>query len=107
MCLFAGEKPISTKLPADKFGGHWTNVADHPSAVLALEMAIESLYGATLTWEDGTHPQLTERIVLSRHSFVDIVDAIAGVSANTGYKLVSVLLEQMAYKENRNCQYPA
>ncbi len=75
---------------------------EHVNEVFALMVAIESLHGATL----GGDRTLSNRIELSRHSLLDIIEALANVTPVTHFKLVSVLLEQMAYKTNSDCQYP-
>ena len=43
VCMFAGERPISTPLPPDRFDPQLVDTQNHANAVLALEMAIESL----------------------------------------------------------------
>ena len=78
---------------------------------MALQLAVKCLHGATVGWRHGNVSDrqgkvLENKISLSKHSFIDIVDALADTSLSTGFKLVSVLLEQMAYKTNPNCQYP-
>lgn len=104
VCWFVAEKPVGTPLPADKVG---KDLSRNTNAVLALSIAIESLHEAVLKWRrDGSEHVLKNRITLSKHSFVDIVEALAAGSPITSFKFVSVLLEQMAYKTNPDCQYP-
>ena len=71
---------------------------------MALEIAIASLEGANIYRSDGTF-KLSNPIKLSGHSYVDIVDAVTGVTPSSGMKLVAVLLEQMAYRHNPECEY--
>ena len=78
----------------------------HVNGVLALEIARDSLHGATINLSDGTVKVLSKRIELSQHSLTDIAEALNGTSPVVGFKLVSVLFEQMAYKNNPGCQYP-
>ena len=107
ICYFVASNPVATPLPPDVLRhAPADRIEGRTNAVIALLIAIESLHLATLTWEDGSTHTLTERIELSRHSFVDIVDALTAVSPVASFKLVSVLLEQMAYKSNSTCQYP-
>lgn len=107
---FAARKPVITPLPSDILGAALTVEAGaiqaRTNAWLALEIAMESLYCATVQWEDGTRHHLTKRISLSKHSFLDIVDAFTNIKPDSSFKLVSVLFEQMAYKTNPGCQYP-
>ena len=70
-------------------------------------VAIRSLRGATLDGHaNGSQRILSNGIQLSRHSLVDITESLVNVTPLTHFKLVSVLLEQMAYKTNPECQYP-
>ncbi len=78
----------------------------HVNGTLALEIARDSLHGATIERSDGTVKVLSNRIELSRHSLMDIAEALNSTSPVVGFKLVSVLFEQMAYKNNPDCQYP-
>lgn len=99
-------KPISTPLPEALFGPHLTAIDNHANAYIALLLAVESLHEARLEWCDGSIHVLENRIEFSRHSLIDIVDALSTATPSTSFKLVSVLLEQMAYKTNPRCQYP-
>ena len=93
---FTAGNPVRTALPPEILGDLPTSVTPiaRSNAVLALLIAIASLHGATIKWES------------SRHSFVDIADALTNATPVTSFKLVAVLFEQMAYKTNPDCQYP-
>ena len=107
VCYFAAYKPVATLLPSEIIARtEGDDGTARTNAALALVIAIESLKDATLTWNDGSEHVLLNRIELSRHSFVDITDALTNITPVTAFKLVSVLLEQMAYKTNPDCQYP-
>ena len=107
VCFFVANNPVATPLPVEILGDPPSGrVEGRTNAVVALLIAIECLHLATVTWEDGSTHTLTKKIALSRHSFVDVADALTGVTPVTSFKLVSVLLEQMAYKSNPDCQYP-
>ena len=107
VCYFVAAKPVATPLPVDAVGPDLLQIDNYINAHLALTIAIDSLDGATVTWQcDGSEHVLRHRIQLSRHSFVDIVDALSSATPVSAFKLVSVLLEQMAYKTNPDCQYP-
>ena len=107
VCYFVATCPIKTPLPKkllDSAEEH--EQIGRTNAVVALMIAIESLNGATLTWEDSSQHVLKEKIYLSSHSFIDITDALTNATPSTAFKLVRVLFEQMAYKTNPDCQYP-
>jgi hypothetical protein len=62
------------------------------------------LHGAKIHRTDR-EVTLDNRIVISDHSFIDIVEAISSVTPLDGKKLVAVLLEQMCYRTNPECEY--
>lgn len=103
---FVSERPLeapfteSDKLPAEVF-----KINNHQNAIVALAIAINALKGAVIKRDDGDHV-LEYGILLSEHSYIDVVESLSNTSASTGFRLVTVLFEQLAYKSNPNCQYP-
>ncbi len=78
----------------------------HPNTYFALSVAIRSLQGAVLDgYKPGDERILNRKIELSKHSLVDVVEALSTVAPASHFKVVTVLLEQMAYKTNPDCQY--
>lgn len=100
VAYFVATRPILSPLPLKQF----KNIDNHQNAIFALEIAIDSLYGAKIHRSDGEFV-LKNRIELSKHSYIDIIDAIAYVTPQNGKKLVAVLLEQMCYRTNSACEY--
>ncbi len=100
VAYFVTEKPILSPLPLAKF----KNIKNHQNAIFALEIAIDSLHGAKIHRSDGEFV-LANRIELSDHSYIDIIDAISYITPQNGKKLVAVLLEQMCYRKNASCEY--
>lgn len=100
VAYFVATKPILSPLPLEKF----QNIENHQNAIFALEIAIDSLHGSKIHRSDGEFT-LENRIELSDHSYIDIIDAISYVTPQIGKKLVAVLLEQMCYKKNPTCEY--
>ena len=108
VCYFTAVNPVETLLPPEILGvlPQGQTAKARTTAVMALEIATESLHFATVQWENGeTHP-LRNAIQLSRHSFVDISDALTNATPVSSFKLVSVLFEQVSYKTNPSAQYP-
>ena len=105
VAYFVSLRPVKYKFPEKNIGSALSNIQNHQNAIMALEIAIDSLHGAEINRDDGDFV-LENRIVLSKHSYIDIVDAIAQVTPQYGWKLVAVLLEQMAYRHNSSCSYP-
>lgn len=100
VAYFVTTKPISSPIPFEKF----KNIKNHQNAVVALEIAIDSLHGAKIHRTDGVFI-LSNRIEISEHSYIDIVDAISDITPQDGKKLLAVLLEQMCYRRNPDCEY--
>jgi len=106
VCYFMASRPVNTTIPEEILGNmSLNNPVTFTNAMVVLVIAIECLKGATVTWSNGEQKRLENRIELSKHSFIDIADAITTVTPSASFKLVSVLFEQMAYKNNPDCQY--
>lgn len=103
---FVAERPITNAFPLEKIGENLHRISNHQNAIIALEIAIVSLKGAKICRKNNNEMlALSNAIKLSTHSYVDIVDALTGVTPSSGMKLVAVLLEQMAYRQNPACEY--
>ena len=110
VCHFVEANPIKTPLPKNSALAAGLEAANetvaNQNAVLALRIAMESLHGAKLTRSDGKECEVSRRLDLSKHSYADVVNALAQ-AAPEDFKYVAVLLEQLAYKTNPRCQYPS
>lgn len=105
MSYFIAERPIATTFPIDKIGERLHRINNHQNIIIALGIAIKSLKGAKVYRKDGQVVVLNNPIKVSAHSFVDIVDALTGVTPQHGMKMIAVLLEQMVYRQNPDCEY--
>jgi hypothetical protein len=56
------------------------------------------------TVQDG-EKSIQNSIELSKHSYIDIIDALSHITLQGSFMLVTVLLEQLVYKTNSNLQY--
>ncbi len=100
---FIAAKPILEpfqKRHADKL----TEIKNHQNAIVAYNMAVDALYNASIKKTNGTE-YLKNKINISRHSYVDIIEALASVTPQDHFQLVSVLLEQLAYRANPEASY--
>ena len=80
----------------------------HANELFALTIAATYLHGAKLHGNASHGPRtLSNPIEVSGHSLTDILDAMASTTPDTSFKLITVLLEQLAYKTNPDCQYEA
>lgn len=105
LCYLCAERCISGQFEQSAVGPEIAKIANHASPICGLEIAIEALHGATLDTREG--PKILEnRIWLSDHSYADIIGMLAQpVTPRDHFWVIAVLLEQMAYKENPECQY--
>lgn len=104
-------QPLRTPLPGH-FGNDILTIPNHDNAVLGFVAAMYVLSEAVVTWDDpGKTEHTLEAPPVSRHSFVDIVEALAQITGQCGddpcVKLLSLLFEQMAYKTNPDAEYPS
>ena len=108
VCHFVEACPVKTRLPKASALARAirqaTGSRPDQNAVIALRIAMESLHGATVRRTDGLTVELSRRLDLAKHSYVDIVEALSEATP-AHYKYVAVLLEQLAYKTNPRCQY--
>ncbi len=106
--LFTEYAPIQSALPPDVFGDDLTGIQNHQNAFIALLIALDGLYESNIYRDNGDDVvSISNRIQLSKHSLIDITEAIAKSSYVTGFYFLTVLLEQLAYKTNPDCQYDA
>jgi hypothetical protein len=101
---FVAERPIVSPFPPGSLDPGILKIPNHQNAVIAFELGIEALHLATVNRSDGD-VVLKKRICVSPHSHVDIIEAISEVTPNLHFKLVSVLLEQLAYRANPQASY--
>ncbi len=106
MCYFIGEGPILRPFSSSNIGDEMSGMRNHQNAIVAMQLAIDSLHGAVVGENTDTQNKLTNRIQLSAHSYWDIIDAIKAPTHNTHFNMLCVLLEQLSYKTNPDCQYP-
>lgn len=105
LTFFIAQRPILRPFSEPSIGSALAKISNHQNVILALQLAIDSLHGAIIHSDDGDSLKLENRIQLSKHSYIDIVDALHDATNPTHYKMTAVLLEQLAYKSNPSCQY--
>ena len=104
MVHFIAERPLPKPFPRALVGDGLSDIDNHQNAIIAFNLAIKALEGAVIHRQDGD-VTLSNPIQLSKHSYTDIICALSRTSPTTGFQLVTVLLEQLAYKTNPYCQY--
>lgn len=99
--------PIKTKIKDDNpyfKSFDFSKIPNSENAIAAYFMAKDMLEGATIEKKDGVHT-LDNPIVISIHSFIDIIDALATSTPEKHWQLLSLLFEQLAYKDNPDKSY--
>ena len=105
MAFFMVQAPIQQPFPKEVVGEELAALRNHQNAIIAFHLAIDSLDGAIIYRDNGKTITLENRIQVSRHSYMDIIEALCGVVPMHHLKMLAVFLEQLAYKSNPDCQY--
>jgi len=103
-CYFVAERPILNPFPKDVVGVNIAAMLNHQNVMVAYDMAIECLHNATIHRADKEFV-LKERILLSKHSYTDLIQACGSIMPQTHFHIMSVLFEQLAYKFNPDASY--
>lgn len=103
MCHFIEARPILEPFPVE-IVRRLARVENHQNAMVAFGIAEEALHQSKIELKGGKTIDIKNRINYSQHSYVDIIEALSSITREH-YQLVSVLLEQLAYKTNPECQY--
>lgn len=77
------------------------------NAVIAFDIAIASLEGSTIKFDDDSEKVVSNKIYVSDHSYADIIYALSDgdVKHKSHFHMLAVLFEQIVYKTNRHCEY--
>lgn len=86
------------------FAKELSKVDNHQNAIVAFSIARTVLHGSKIYRGDKIC-EISNPIKISSHSYGDIIEALAVATPSTHFKLVTVLLEQLVYKTNPDCQY--
>jgi hypothetical protein len=103
---FVASRPIVEEMPANLIGKELNSIPNHQNVIFAYHMAVDCLHGAKLYRKDGETIELTKKIKVSMHFFRDFVEAFSSAAPQYHFKIVSLLFEQLAYKDNRTASYP-
>ena len=104
MAYFIAEQPIRNPFPANVIGDELANIPNHQNSMVAFAVAVECLHNARII-RSGGDVVLKKRIALSQHSYIDLIQSLSHVIPRDHYHLLTVFLEQLAYKANSDCQY--
>lgn len=101
---FVAERPIMESFKNPALPSNILKINNYENSVVALLIGFAAIHGAEIHQNEKVI-QLTNPIELSEHSFTDLVDAASSISPSIHFKLLAMLLEQLAYKTNPQCQY--
>ena len=105
---FVAERPMQTSFP-DTFtvnGKQMNEINNHQNAIIAYAIAVESLIDAELFNNGDKEPLiLSEKIKVSLHSYVDIIDALSDATPVSHFRTISLLFEQLSYRANPKASY--
>lgn len=104
VCYFIAERPIKAAFSSETVGARLSKVDNHQNAIVAFSLARTALHGSTI-YRDDKICEVSNPIKVSHHSYGDIIEALAVATPSSHFKLVTVLLEQLVYKTNPECQY--
>lgn len=77
-----------------------------PNAIVAFDIAIRSICGAKVTREDSNYLIIGNPIEISMHSYIDIIDMLSNeIKVESHFMCISLLLEQITYKNNKHIEY--
>lgn len=102
VCHFIAERPIVEPftLPNDNL----MRIENHQNAMVAFSIAESALNNSKIVTENG-EKIVSKPIDYSKHSYIDIIEALSATTPASSFKLVTVLFEQLVYKSNPDCQY--
>lgn len=105
VCYFISKKPILDPFPVGIIGEQLAEIPNHQNAIVAFAIAETALNNSMIRRKDGDI-QIKNPIRYSRHSYIDIIEALSEITPSPHFKLTTVLFEQLVYKSNPGCQYP-
>lgn len=103
--FFISERPILTPFQATAVGSEIAKIPNHQNTMVAFQIALANLHKSCIQNGDGETLTIENPVLLSKHSYIDILDALHDATPSTHFKMVTVLLEQLAYKNNPEAQY--
>lgn len=104
LCHFVAMRPIVTPFSIGVIEEDMTKIDNHQNAIVAFSIARELIKNSTIKRVDGDF-EIKKPLWVSKHSYLDIIQALSNVAASTHFQCVSVFFEQLAYKTNPECQY--
>jgi len=105
MAFFISQRPIQSTFPKSIVGEELAALLNHQNAMVSFQLAVDCLDGAEIYKKNGDTITLDNRIKVSKHSYIDIIEALCGITPMLHLKILAVFLEQLAYKSNPDSQY--
>jgi hypothetical protein len=102
---FVAAKPVIDPMPESIISSSLRNIPNHQNVIFAYHITTDVLHKAIL-YKNGTAVLLNNRIKVSRHFFIDFVEAFSAAVPVHHFKIASLLFEQLCYKANPGVSYP-
>ncbi|MEZ5490256.1 MAG: hypothetical protein R3F50_08045 [Gammaproteobacteria bacterium] len=106
LCYFVAERPIVNGFPEGSIGESLRRIHNHQNALIGFLFVCKMLHKATIHRTNGETLTIENPIRFSKHTLEDVVEAFSVITPQNHFKVIAVLLEQLAYKTNPDCQYP-
>jgi len=108
LLIFCQSKPIQNNFP--NFGYYNTlnleKYYSYQNEMIAFDFIRFMLQNSTIKREDKKIPiKLSRKISLSSHSYEDLIQTLSKLDSKNDYVLLSLLIEQMAYRDNPSASY--
>jgi hypothetical protein len=104
--FFVAISPIKSKFPKSIVG---CLSEYNPNAIVAIDIALFCLEDSEIYRENSDNVLVSNPIVISDHSYFDILSALStkdGGGITPYYQpLLSLFFEQLVYKTNKHCEY--
>lgn len=104
LCYFVSEAPVRTPFGPEIVGPDISRISNHQNSMVGLSIVFDALHNAKINRDDAAIV-LSNKISVSRHSYIDIVQACSSIPPSSHFHIVSVLLEQICYRANPNASY--
>jgi hypothetical protein len=98
---FALHHPILTPFPEKHFG----KFSAHQNAIIAYQVAVFSLHGATIECRFRGKLTLEKKITVSLHFWQEFISALSQSNPVEHFHFVSLMFESLSYEANPNVSY--
>lgn len=99
------ENPFSGALTRENVGVELAQFPHNTASIVGFSIVKACLQNTEITKSDGSTGKLEKEIAVSRHFFHDFVEASAGITPMSHFKVFSIIFEALAYEANPGLCY--